>query len=119
MTPTLIYSVTGMALFGLGMCGLFCSADLFRKVLAVNLSGSGVFLMIVALSHGGPGQAADPVPQALVLTGIVVAVSATAVALALLRRMRALDGAPCEAPGPHDGSSPDRSDGRAFRAHAE
>jgi len=34
---------------------------------------------------------ADPVPHALVLTGIVVAVSATAMALALGRRLEALN----------------------------
>ena len=34
---------------------------------------------------------ADPVPHALVLTGIVVAVSATAMALALGKRLQELD----------------------------
>jgi multicomponent Na+:H+ antiporter subunit C len=35
---------------------------------------------------------ADPVPQAMVLTGIVVAVAATALALALVRKLHALTG---------------------------
>ena len=34
----------------------------------------------------------DPVPQAMVLTGIVVAVAATALALALVRKLHALSG---------------------------
>ena len=45
--------------------------------------------MLIAVAYRGPGVAPDPVPQALVLTGIVVAVSATALALALARRLTA------------------------------
>ncbi len=52
--------------------------------------GSGAFLVLVGLAqrNGVP----DPVPQAMVLTGIVVAVAATALTLALLRRLQALTG---------------------------
>ena len=48
------------------------------------------FLVLVGLAqrHDVP----DPVPQAMVLTGIVVAVAATALALALTRRLHALTG---------------------------
>jgi multicomponent Na+:H+ antiporter subunit C len=42
---------------------------------------------LVAVAYRGLDQAPDPVPQALVLTGIVVAVSATALALALWSRL--------------------------------
>jgi multicomponent Na+:H+ antiporter subunit C len=53
------------------------------------LLGSGVFLMFGAIARRGAaaGLAADPVPQALVITGIVVAFSATAMAVALLLRL--------------------------------
>ena len=45
------------------------------------------------ISVGRRGAAApDPVPQAMVLTGIVVAVAATALALALTRKLHALTG---------------------------
>ena len=45
----------------------------------------GVFMMLVALASRTTGIATrpDPVPHAMVLTGIVVAVSATALGLAL------------------------------------
>ena len=51
--------------------------------------GSGVFLMfgIIARKGAAAGFAADPVPQAMVITGIVVAFSATALAVALLLRL--------------------------------
>jgi len=56
-------------------------------VLALNVMGAGVFLVLIAVAYRGAGTPADPVPHALVLTGIVVAVSATALALALGKRL--------------------------------
>jgi multicomponent Na+:H+ antiporter subunit C len=85
MTPGLLYAITGALLFCLGLYGLLLHAHLLRKVLAFNLRGSGCFLVLVGLAQRG-GQV-DPVPHALVLTGIVVAVSATAFALILLRQL--------------------------------
>jgi multicomponent Na+:H+ antiporter subunit C len=38
--------------------------------------GSGVFLMFGAMAYRDPGPVADPVPQAMVITGIVVALAA-------------------------------------------
>lgn len=87
MTSAACYVVAGAALLSLGMAGLFFCRDVLRKVLAMNLAGSGVFLMLVAPAGSEPGRPADPVPHALVLTGIVVAVSATAVALSLFRQL--------------------------------
>ena len=88
-TP-LIFALTGVLLFSVGLSGLFVCAHPLRKILAVNLAGSGMFLILVALARRQPDMPPDPVPHALVLTGIVVAVSATAVALALYRRLQAL-----------------------------
>ena len=65
------------------------SAALLFKLLALNLMGSGVFLLfgVIARRGAAAGLAGDPVPQALVITGIVVAFSATAIAVALLLRL--------------------------------
>jgi multicomponent Na+:H+ antiporter subunit C len=46
-----------------------------------------VFHVLVAVAYRGLDDAPDPVPQALVLTGIVVAVSATALALVMGQRV--------------------------------
>lgn len=89
MSPAVCYSLAGAAVFALGLFGLIARADPVRKILAAHLMGSGVFLILIALPHG-EGSAADPVPRALVLTGIVVAVSATALGLALVRRIYAV-----------------------------
>ena len=54
--------------------------------------GAGVFHVLIAVGYRGMEQAPDPVPHALVLTGIVVAVSATALALAFGRRLEEANG---------------------------
>lgn len=90
MSTGLIYAATGCLLFVLGLGGVLLLKALLRRILAFNLMGSGAFLVLVGLAQrdGTP----DPVPQAMVLTGIVVAVAATALALTLARRWHALTG---------------------------
>jgi len=85
MTPGLIYALAGVALFVLGLAGVVVLNQALRRILAFNLMGSGAFLTLVGLAQRDGGV--DPVPQAMVLTGIVVAVAATALALALARRL--------------------------------
>lgn len=96
MSAGLIYAVTGAWLFSLGLYGLIVHAHLVRKILAFNIMGSGTFLVLVGLAQRT--DSVDPVPHALVLTGIVVAVSATAFALILARRLYAASGR-CTLPG--------------------
>lgn len=89
MSAGLLYALAGAVLFALGVAGLILRAHPLRKILAFNIMGSGAFLVLVGLAqrHGG----VDPAPQAMVLTGIVVAVASTALALALARRITAAD----------------------------
>jgi len=81
-----LYLLLAAGLFGLGLHGLFACRHLLRKILALNILTSAVFLLLVALAR--VPTSLDPVPHAMVLTGIVVAVSTTAVALALLVRLQ-------------------------------
>lgn len=89
MTAATLFGVCGAALIGLGLYGLIVHPQPLRKVLAFNLVGSGVFLLfgIIARRGAAAGMGSDPVPQALVITGIVVTFSATALAIALLLRL--------------------------------
>lgn len=89
MSSATLFALTGTALFALGVCGLLLKSHLIRKIVAFNIMGSGSFLTLVGLAQR---EASDPVPQALVLTGIVVALAATALALALARRLLNLTG---------------------------
>ncbi len=90
MSTGLLFACAGVILFAMGVAGVVLLDHLLRRTLAFNLMGSGAFLVLVGLAQrsGIP----DPVPQAMVLTGIVVAVAATALALALARRLHALTG---------------------------
>ncbi len=92
MNNIYLYTIVGMGLFTLGLYAVIVHAHLLRKILAINVMGSGVFLVLVALAARNQGTAPDPVPHAMVITGIVVAVSATALALALMLRVRAKTG---------------------------
>lgn len=90
MNTALLYALTGAALFSIGVAGVLLQPHLLRKIMAFNIMGSGAFLVLVGL--GQRSGVPDPVPQAMVLTGIVVTVAATALALALARRLLDLTG---------------------------
>lgn len=89
MTAGTLFGLCAAALIGLGLYGLIVNPQPLRKILAFNVVGSGVFLLFGAIAHRGAaaGFGGDPVPQALLITGIVVAFSATALAVALLLRL--------------------------------
>lgn len=92
MSRLLLYGAASVALFCLGAYALATRADLVRKVMAVNVMGSAVFLLLGVVAYRNRADFADPVPHALVLTGIVVAVAATGLALGLARRIHAETG---------------------------
>jgi multicomponent Na+:H+ antiporter subunit C len=89
MTAATVFGLCGAGLVGLGLFGLITNPQPLRKILAFNLLGSGVFLLFGVMARRGAaaGLGGDPVPQAMVITGIVVAFSATALAVALLLRL--------------------------------
>jgi multicomponent Na+:H+ antiporter subunit C len=88
ITPEIIYGLTSAGLFAAGLRGALLHRSVLGRVLAINICGAGVFLAFVTLAYRGPNLPPDPLPHALVLTGIVVAVSASALALVLRRRLR-------------------------------
>lgn len=87
-----LYGLLGISLAALGLHAAILQQDTLRRILAINILGVGVFLVFIATAYNGPDTAPDAIPQALVLTGIVVAVAATALALALLRRLETARG---------------------------
>lgn len=90
MSSALVFAWSGVVLFGLGLFGFIAHRHLLRRLLAFNIMGSGVFLILVGLAQDGRGV--DPVPHALVITGIVVAVASTALALVVFRRWYRVSG---------------------------
>lgn len=95
MSATVVFGLCGAVAVGLGLYGLIANPQPLRKILAFNLIGSGVFLFFGVVARRGAvvGYGGDPVPQALVITGIVVAFAATALAVALVLRLFETTGA--------------------------
>ncbi len=87
-----IYSLTSAVIFVIGMGGVFVSRHFIKKIIATIIMGGGVFLCFVSFAERDALTFADPVPHALVITGIVVAVASAAFALALARRIYQLTG---------------------------
>ena len=85
-----LYGLLGIILAALGLHAAILQRDTVRRILAINVLGVGVFLVFIATAYNGPDGVPDAVPHALVLTGIVVAVAATALALALQRRLEVI-----------------------------
>jgi multicomponent Na+:H+ antiporter subunit C len=102
LSPDLWYALVGVMLVALAFGAFVAHVHVVRRLLAFNIMGTGSFLILVGLSQDRRGP--DPVPQALVLTGIVVAVASTALALVIMRRWFAATG---RLALPEDGDEPD------------
>lgn len=88
-----------MILFIIGTFTVLTRSNLFKKLIGINIMESAIFLMFIAAGNirGGAVPILDeanpqtvcinPLPSALMLTGIVVSVSVTAFALALIIRL--------------------------------
>lgn len=95
------YEICAIALSCMGLLNVLLQRDLIRKSLGINLFGTGIFLFFAARGYltGGlapildaktrlaPVLSVNPIPAALILTGIVVSVSMTAFFLALCLRI--------------------------------
>lgn len=94
MNTVTVIGLCGAAASGLGLYGVIADPRPLRKILAFNLLSSGVFLFfgVIALRGAAGPFSGDPVPQALVITGIVVAAAGTALAVILLLRLVEVSG---------------------------
>lgn len=93
------FYVGAILLFSIGLVTLFLHPNLIKKIIGLNLMDTSVFLFLAAMGYVDGGRAPildqgaegafyiNPVPGGLVLTGIVVAVSTTALFLALTCRL--------------------------------
>jgi len=89
MTSDLIYICAGSGLVGLALYRLSTCRDMLLRVLSLNVLAVGVAMLFLASArHAG---ITDAVPQAFVLTGIVVLVAVTAALLALAERVDGQD----------------------------
>lgn len=88
-----------VVLLGIGLYTIIESPNLVKKVIGMNVFQTGIFLFFITLAFradaappvvsDGAGPYVSPLPHVLILTAIVVGVSLTAVALALVVRVYA------------------------------
>ena len=105
LTPATLYLVTAILLILIGFAGVLVRRNLLKMVLGFALVDTGVHLLIASLGSNpakvapilnrenllaDPALILDPVPQALVLTAIVIGVGVTALMLAYVIRLYAL-----------------------------
>jgi multicomponent Na+:H+ antiporter subunit C len=88
MNVSHLFGLTAAVLVGLGLYGLIVNPQPLRKILALNVTGNGVFLVGAVIAHRGAaaGMRSDPLPQALLITAIVVSFAASALGVALMLR---------------------------------
>lgn len=92
--------VISIILFCLGCLCILTQHNLIKKVIGINIMQTGIFLFFIALGNieGGVAPIYDPklpagafyinpLPSALVLTGIVVSFSVTSFALAIIVKL--------------------------------
>ncbi len=95
-----LFEGVAIILFGIGFTTLFLHPNLIKKIMGLNIMDSSVYLFLVAKGYVFGRKAPividnvtemesyiNPIPTGLVLTGIVVSVSVTAVMLALTIRL--------------------------------
>lgn len=103
MGPNLLANadeVAAVILFGIGFTTLLLHRNMIKKIIGLNIMDTAVYLFLAAMGYVD-GRAApivengvldaeayiNPIPSGLVLTGIVVSVSVTALMLALTIRL--------------------------------
>ena len=91
---------TALVLFGVGFTLLLLDKNLIKKIIGFSMMDSGIYLFLASYGYiesrlapiytegiTDPGAYVNPLPAGLVLTGIVVGVSVTAVMLGLAVRL--------------------------------
>lgn len=89
-----------MLLFGIGFSNLLLQKNLIKKIIGMNIMDTAVYLFLALKGYIGGHTAPivtggvqsveayiNPIPSGLVLTGIVVSVSVTALLLSLTIRL--------------------------------
>ena len=97
---THLEEVVAVLLFGVGFTTLLLHRNLIKKIIGLNIMDTAIYLMFTSVGYvdgrtapimeNGITDAThyiNPIPSGLVLTGIVVSVSVTALMLALTVRL--------------------------------
>ncbi len=94
------YEATAVILLGIGFTTMLLHPNLIKKIIGLNIMDTSIYLFLAAKGYI-EGKLApiivngdlametyiNPVPSSLVLTGIVVSVSVTAISLSLVQKL--------------------------------
>lgn len=94
------YESVAIILFGIGFTMLLLNRNLMKKIIGMNIMDTAIYLFLAAKGYvqgkiapiitdtvSDTSQFINPIPSGLVLTGIVVSVSVTALLLSLTIRL--------------------------------
>ena len=102
LVPDHFEEIAALILFGIGFSNLLLNRNMIKKIIGFSIMDSAIYLFLASYGYlvgrKSPIMASDvpaptvseyinPLPSGLVLTGIVVSVSVTAVMLALTVRL--------------------------------
>lgn len=92
--------IAAVILFGVGFTTLLLHQNMIKKIIGLNIMDTAVYLFLAAMGYvddrlapivqdgiTDAGAYINPIPSGLVLTGIVVSVSVTALMLSLTIRL--------------------------------
>ena len=92
--------ITALVLFGIGFTQLLLDKNLIKKIIGFSMMDTGIYLFLASYGYiasrlapiyadgiTDPTAYVNPLPAGLVLTGIVVGVSVTAIMLGLTVRL--------------------------------
>src|SRR5690554_4100557 len=92
-----LHFLTAILLFLIGFHTMLTHSNLVKKIIGMNIMETAVFLFFISIGYVQEGNAplldesistyVNPLPSALILTGIVVGVSLTAFALAMIVKL--------------------------------
>lgn len=94
------FEAVSVILFGIGFTTLLLNRNMIKKIMGLNIMDTAIYLFLAAKGYiynrkvpivtgdvPEPEKYINPIPTGLVLTGIVVSVSVTAVMLSLTIRL--------------------------------
>jgi multicomponent Na+:H+ antiporter subunit C len=83
----------GLALFFVGCYGLIARRNILKSIISLSIMQAGIVLFFISINHpmgavphigiAIDGPVADPLPQAMMITAIVIGVSVTALSLTM------------------------------------
>lgn len=91
----MMFYLSALALIGIGLYIVLTKKNLIKVLIGISIAESGVNLLLISVGYLNGGTApilekglnrpmVDPVPQALVLTAIVIGVATLAMAMAVV-----------------------------------